>query len=317
MGRQLGMFLADMFLPLVVGYLLRRQGWLSPRTVERWLDRLIVVNIVGVFPVLGTLSLWSVHLNHEYAWFPLLGLVQQLVPGAIGYMMAKGLPDLKSRGSFVICSLLANRATLASLAVFILLGEQAYGLAQLAVLLEPLITFALAFPIAQYYERQVAGGTTDQLSAGKVLLNRNMLPVLAVLLGLGLNLGGVARPQWGSTVISYFIHLNGWSALLPIGFGVSFVGMRERVQATWRLAGIKFVAVPLITSLMVYPLRQDVLAVRVLLILALAPTAIFSVLTVRLHRLDVNLATAAFVVTTAVFFAILYPGLAVVVHLLG
>lgn len=311
MFKQIAQFLFDMFLPLVVGYLMRRMSKVSPKLF----DTLIVLNITSIFPLLSLFSLWGVHLNPQYLWLPFLGVFQQLIPGLAGYLLGgKRLTSPDEKGSFVISGLLSNRATMGALSVFILLGVQAYALAQLVVIFEPLVTFAVAFPLAQHYQRLSNGEEGNKFKLGD-LFNRNMIPLVAVMIGLVLNYSGLPRPAFGGNVFPYLIHLNGWSALLPVGYSINFSGIRKQLKPAWGLAGIKFLVAPAATLLLLYPFMHEMLVVKVLLILSFAPAAIFSVLAAKIYKLHVNLTVAAFVLTTALFLGIIYPSLAVVLYL--
>lgn len=311
MSKQILQFLVDMLLPLVIGYFLKR----SSKFPAQILDKLIVINIIAILPLLSLFSLWIVHLDPRYLWLPFLGMFQQIIPGFIGFFFhRKNTESIGERGSYVISGLLSNRTTMGTLSIFILLGEQAYALSQLAIIFEIVVIFALAFPMARYYQELINGEKGSKFSL-KDLINRNMIPLIGMSIGLVLNFQGVPRPALAGNIFPYLIHLNGWSGLLPVGYSINFAVVRERLKRVWGIAGTRFLTTPLVTILLLLPLRHDMIVVKTVLVLSFAPTAIFSVLTAKLYKLDVDFAVAAFIVTTVIYLALIFPVIAVGFHL--
>ncbi len=62
-------------------------------------------------------------------------------------------------------------------------------------------------------------------------------------------------------------------------------------------------------------LITDQIILNTILVLAAMPTAINTVIAVQLYKLNINIATAAFVLTTAVFIGIELPALLVLMSI--
>lgn len=311
MSRQIIQFLFDMFLPLLSGYFLRQ----LPRDFTTVFDKLVRLNISAIFPLLCALSLWAINFDPRFIWLPVLGVLQQIFPGLVGYLLGRGRFDtLAEEGSFVISSLLSNRAMLGTLSVFILLGEQAYAMAQLVVFLEPMVTFAGAFSWASYYRQRIENREQEKFRL-KSLINRNMLPLVGMLAGLSLHFSGWERPAFLSAFFPYLVHINAWSLLLTVGYSINLSGIKGRLKPIWALAAIKFAAAPLLTLLILIPFWQELDIVKVLMTLSFVPTAVFAILAAKIYRLDEELTVAVFVVTTLMYLVVVFPMLEVALHL--
>jgi hypothetical protein len=90
--------------------------------------------------------------------------------------------------------------------------------------------------------------------------------------------------------------------------------MKEYWNNTWRLIAIKFLATPIIVYLIARIVISDPEVLKTIIILSCSPTAINAVVTAKIHKLNVNLAMAAFISTTIIYLIIIYPGLLLIVH---
>lgn len=305
-------FVLDMIAPLLTGYLLRRSP-VKPHV----LDKLMTINITIIFPILCILSFWVIHLDLQLIWLPILGIVMQVVPGVFGWWRARSkFEHPLEQGSYIMACLLSNRTILGTLGVYILLGEKGYALAQLVVLLETFVTFTVAFPVASYFSHLNKEGKAWKVSFQTLLINRNQLSLLGIFIGAMLNLSGLARPPMLDHVFPLFIHFNAWSALLPIGYLIDVAKMRKYWPKIKDLAWIKFLLIPICMFPLSYFIIRDPTAILVLTILSFAPTAVFSVVAAKLNNLDIDLALAAFVYTTLMYFVLVYPLTAMVTFLI-
>lgn len=88
---------------------------------------------------------------------------------------------------------------------------------------------------------------------------------------------------------------------------MDFEEMKKYWRGTIDLIPIKFIATPFLTYFFAKLVISDVKILNTIIVLASAPTAINAVITVKLHNLNLNIAMASFVLTTAVFIFIVYP----------
>ncbi len=297
-------FFTDLILPLAAGYLLKKK--FKHRNIN--LDRLITINILFLFPLSGMLSFWILTLNTELIWLPVLGVAMQLVPGLIGFFAARSkYTSPLDRGGYILSNMLSNRGVVGSLTVFIILGEQGYAYCRLTMLFASIIVFMFCFPMAQRYYESHKGRKSSRPSLKALLLNKNQLPTLGIAAGLFLNASGIARPPAFKAAFDISVHTIAWCALLPIGYALDF----NKIKGYWRnifdFALIKFVATPILIFLPAYLLIESRAALATVVILSMSPTAINAVITSKIHRLNIHIATASFITTTLLYILLVFP----------
>lgn len=296
----------DLIAPLVFGYLCRYQRRLG----DNFFSSMMNINILTFYPTLSVLSFWVVRLDFELILLPVFGVILGLIPGAAAYLWsAKKYDDYLERGSYIIAAILSNFGTLGGLCAFIIYGETGFAYVQLAVLLQNVVLFMFCFPLAQYYYHQSRDAGRHDATLADILLNKNQLPVLGLVIGATLYYLGIPRPQLLGDLFNPLVHIAAWSALIPIGYSIDLAEMRRYYWRILDLIPIKFVVTPLVGYLLARLVITDEKVINTLLILASTPTAINAVVTAKLHNLNVNIAMAAFVLTTAVHLLVVFPAI--------
>lgn len=296
-------FVFDFILPLAIGYALRE----GAGTKSEVFDRLMIIAVVSVAPVMAVLSLWVIHLKLSLLWMPVLGVAMQMVPGLIGVVRGKKFTNALERGSFVLSAMLSNRGVVGMLSLFILYGEQGYAYMRLTILFAPIVVYLICFPMAGRYERGARPVPRKRVGLVRVLFNPNYVPGVGVVIGFALNLMGVERPAVLGEVFPYMVHLTAWVFLIPIGASIELREMNRYWRSVSELLLLKFILNPLIITLLalLVGLRgKELVSVGVL---ASTPTAIFAPVTAKLFRLNVHLAMSAFVLTTVVYLVAVLP----------
>ena len=297
-------FLIDLILPLYIGYIL--QKW---RKVKQSLfDRMIIFNIFFLATFLNILSFWKIKLDFELIWLPLLGILMHIIPGTIAYFTVKSrYNNPLEQGSYILSALLSNRGVIGTISVFILFSEKGYALTQLVVLPTNFILYMFCFPMAQYYYEASKTRFRTYVSLKGVLLNPNQIPILGIICGLLFNIANFHRFSAFGNVFKYSIHIRSWLYMLPLGYSIDFSRMRKYWNNTLGLIGIKFLVTPIVVYLVGRLVISDQQTLSIIVILSSSPTAINAVITAKVHKLNVNLAMAAFVSTTAIYTFIIYP----------
>jgi predicted permease len=294
----------DLVLPLVIGNLCRYQT----KFTKDFFQRLVVLNICVIYPVLSVLTLWTLRLNYSLVLLPIIGVLLCAVPGTAAYFRVQNkFASELDKGSYILSAILSNTVTLGGLCVYIMYGETGFAYTQMIVLLQNVIMFMFCFPLAQYYYEKSIGASFNRRSFFTLLLNRNELPVVGMAIGILLNIMGFARPVLFELMVDPLVHLGAWTALIPIGYAIDTAGMRQYYREILDLIPIKFVLTPAVVYMIARLFIDDEIILNTLVILAATPTAINSVIAVQLHKLNVNIATAAFVLTTAVFLSVELP----------
>ena len=313
-GLRVFFFLFDLVLPVGVGYGLARAARLRPQSF----DPLMKAGILVGFPAMVMLSLWTARLERELLWLPFLGFAMQIVPGLLGWVRAKGKPyNSLQTGSYVMSAVLSNRGVVGGLSVFILFGEQGYACARLVMVLSEPCLFLFYFPVARWF--RTAHGAAERRSGSwlPLIFNANQAPVLGVAAGFALNLAKVPRPEAFGHVFTVLMHAVSWMFLIPVGACLDLKEMGRHWRGLLDLLPIKFLATPLAMYLAARAVGLEGTALHTLTVLAFSPTAINAIITAKLNDLDIHVATAAFVLTTAAYVLVVFPAILGVYALAG
>lgn len=231
-----------------------------------------------------------------------------IIPGTIAYFTVKSrYNNPLEQGSYILSALLSNRGVIGTISVFILFSEKGYALTQLVVLPTNFILYMFCFPMAQYYYEASKTRFRTYVSLKGVLLNPNQIPILGIICGLLFNIANFHRFSAFGNVFKYSIHIRSWLYMLPLGYSIDFSRMRKYWNNTLGLIGIKFLVTPIVVYLVGRLVISDQQTLSIIVILSSSPTAINAVITAKVHKLNVNLAMAAFVSTTAIYTFIVYP----------
>ena len=294
----------DLLLPLAIGQVCRSQTRLS----ASFFQRMIILNICLVYPVLAALTIWSLRLNYELVGLPLMGVLLCIIPGAAAYLLVERKFDSElDKGSYLLSAMLSNTATLGGLCTYIMYGEAGFAYTQMAVILQNVVMFMFCFPLAQYYYQKSIGRPFDRQSVISLFINRNQLPVVGMVIGVALNVSGVVRPYFLEVLVDPLVHLGAWTALVPIGYSIDLYGMRRYYGKILDLLPIKLVLTPLAAYVLAKFVFEEPVLINTIVILAAMPTAINAVVAVQLNKLNVDLATASFVLTTAACLFVALP----------
>ena len=301
------LFVIDLLAPLTVGYFCRFQSVIK----EKVFNKMILNNILVVYPLLSFLSFWVLPLSSDLIWLPVMGLLMGILPGIVAYFVAehKYTCDL-DRGSYVMSASLSNLGTIGGLCVFLLYGETGYAYQQLVVLFQYILMFMFCYPLAQYYfERAQKGEKIKGISIMSILFSRNQLAVLGILCGVVLQQLGVARPQSFGGLVEGLIHFGAWTALIPVGYSIDFAKLKEQYHEIRDIVFIKFIFTPLVIYGIARVVIDDEKMLNTILVLACMPTAVNAVITSRIYHLNIHISVAAFILTTIVLLLFVYPAL--------
>lgn len=297
-------FLLDFVAPLAVGYVLFRLGWMS-RTMS---DKLLRVAISVVSPILAVLTCWVMKLDLVLIWLPILGVVMQIVPGIAGFFMArKKYDDKLTQGGYVMSAMLQNRGVVGALSVFILFGEESYAWSRLVMGLAPLVVFGFCFPLAGWFRAAHDGEDDKRPSLMSVIISPNQIAVVGVIVGIILQASGAERPAALGDSVPWFTHALAWTTMVPLGFDIDLKRMRGYLTHLFELMGIKFILTPLLTGALAVAVGIQGDMLHTVAVLAAAPTAMNAVILGRIHKLNIHLTMAAFVFTTMVYLAVVFP----------
>ncbi|MCW4051309.1 MAG: hypothetical protein NWE89_16415 [Candidatus Bathyarchaeota archaeon] len=280
--------------------------------------KLQATSLLYVNPVAFGGAIWALELSDIRIFsLPFLGVFALILGGVLAYVGAKALRlNRKQTGVYVTCGSFTNIGSIGGLVTFMLLGEQAVALMPFYMLFEPLIYYGVGFP----YAKSMSDSVTEHENAKKRLLNivsdRFIVVAMAsMIVGLLLNAMGVERPGFYSTLNSILIPLGTVLLLSSIGMAMRFGKMRGYLREAGSIALIKFIMVPgsvyLLGSLIGLGSVDGGLPLKVSVILASMPVAFTAMVPPTLYDLDVDLANAAWFLTT-ILLLVVVPALSLI-----
>jgi len=296
------------------GYLLRRTGLAK----AAWAKPIMSAAIIGVDAPIALLAVWHLVIPPGVWKVPVTGALAAVATSLIGLAVARRLRmDPKDRAVFGLQSGMGNVGyTLGGALCFALWGIQGLALEQMFCMMWPFFAFLFCFPIARHYGEPPTskGPRPSVLRYAADVLTRSLtdlrsLPLYTVALGLALNLKGF-KP---SPVIQQW-HLI--DALMVAGIVMQFgsVGLTVRLRRLapfWKPAlgtsALKFLVSPALMLGVALAFGLSGMPLYVCLLLAVMPTALYSVLMANLFNLNRDLANTTFILTHLVCFVVIVP----------
>ena len=300
-------FLGTLILPLGIGYFIGIKNLIS----EKFLDRLMDLNMMVLSTVLTLIVFWKLEFNAEYIWLPFLGLLMQIFPGIIAFSIVnKKFTNPLDKGSYILAALFANRTITGLLTVYIFFGESGYGLGRLIMLVGPFTFYMFGIPLSKYYRAEGSTDTYSRPPLHQLIFDKKQIPLLGIITGIILNSSGIPRPAVFTEIFPYLFGVNMWLFVIPVGASIRFFEMKKLWIKTADLLLIKFVAVPLFLFGISMLLNLEGAVLGTVMILSFTPSAIGAVIIARMYKLNTHLAMAAYLFTTGFYLVIIFPYLA-------
>lgn len=257
-----------------------------------------------VVPMTMASTIWIINIDSvSLTAFPLLGMIAFLLGGGFAIIAARFLQlQARQTGALFASGYFSNVGSIGGLVGYVFIGEKAFALASFYHLLQPITYYMIGFSIAKSYSVQ---NTAVSFSARLKTLGKDpfiLIGTSSLLIGGLLNLSGLERPAFFSLLNAVFIPLGTMVLLISIGLALRF----QRVTGYWResliVALIKFLLVPLCTTLIAYFLGYRSLdngvPLKTILILSSTPVAFNALVATSIYDLDLDLANSCFLFTT-------------------
>ena len=293
---------------ILCGYLLRRTGLFEGRARKH----LSLIAMVTTYPVVGFLSIWRMTLQKEFSILPLILVVWMILLIAVGWIFSYiHRLSRADRGVFICACGLSNLGfTMGGLVCYSVYGPQGLGLNSLYLLFWNPVIVLTVFPIAHYFSPH-----STQQSLGRVIWHGiwhiRSVAMLGAVAGIVFSLREVPYPSWLDKyrVLQILMIVGTFTAFAIIGLSLHLSKLREYTRLYISHAGFRFLISPLLALLMVVLFGLDLseLPAKVLLTLGFMPAAVYTVFIANLFDLNAKLASAMFVVNTAVFLIVVLP----------
>jgi len=277
--------------------------------------RLQRFSLTFITPVVLASSFWTLSWGGgTLALFPVLGAASHLAGGlaALAVAGAMRLPR-RETGSMFTCGAFTNLMSFGGLAAFMFYGEEGYALAMLFRVSEPILYYAVGFPVARAFgeEGDEKGGARINLQGiGGALRDPLILrPVAAMVAGGLLNWSGVARPQVLAAITPVLVISSTTLMLLSVGLLLTVSAISRYRAQCLAIGGVKFLLLPLVLTLSALALGygriQGGLPLKIVATMSAMPVAFNSLIPPSLYGLDVDLASSCWLFTTGMLAVVL------------
>lgn len=289
-------------------------GFLVGQLLGRKLpDRTAVIRQVTVFialrisiPISILLAIWQLHeLNWQALALPIIGTLFLLSGFGLGFVLSKlfSMSPIQ-QAVYTPAAGFTNIGAVGALVVLVFLGESGLALLPLFKLLEEFVYFALFFPYAAKFSPAV---TMQRRVWWQDRILQTM--IVALLVGLVLNVTHVSRPTWMGSLSGVLVPLGTFSLMISVGLVFRFGSMLKYWREAVVMALAKQFILPLIVLGMVFVSGQmntfDGLLLQVSVLIAMMPMAFIVLLPAALYQLDQDLANACWLVNLLVFLCVL------------
>jgi predicted permease len=251
-------------------------------------------------------AIWSLKsFDPRLGVMPLIGASVILSSSLMGWMLGRywNLPPA-GKGALFSVSAMFNIGSIGALVAYVYLGEASLALVPLYKLFEEVIYYSICFPIAKSFGPMARTGEAPLARLRSALCDPFVLTAVgAMALGGALNIAGVPRPGFMSTVSAICVPAGTFLLLTSIGLALNFTRMTGYLKQCLGVMGIKFLAAPLIACGLGWLLGlgdvDDGLPLKVLLVLGCMPVGFNAMIPPSIYKLDLNLANACWLATTA------------------
>ncbi len=289
--------------PLIGGMLFSRKAWSRPLS-----SRLFAIVLYFFHTSIAILAVWQAQLSDRSWVLPFIALTGWCVSMSVAVAANRWMKHTpKQKGAFLFSIGLSNHGyTLLGIIALVTFGEAGLAQATYAQFFITPFLILVCFPIARFY-----GGTTPGV-INRTFLRQNLfdkrnLPLMAMLIGLMLNLTGVERPVVFSAVLPSVVYLG--TVLSGIAVGLLFNAARFLTYRRENLFSFAYRSTlyPLFFYGAARLLHLNQLDTFILLLFGIVPSAVFSNLIANMFDLDRDLSNSVFIFSTALFLIAALP----------
>jgi predicted permease len=307
--------LSVIFLGLIIGYIFQRLVISGKIKADESLSKerkfLQVVALLCLNPLATVGAIWMLSFDSvQIVLMPVIGIIAILTGGISALVIGKFLKlKPKQAGAFFSVGAMTNIGSIGALVAFIFLGEEAFALVPMYKLFETIIYYAIWFPIAKTFAPTVQTEAKNKKIIKIITDPFVVVSVISILLGALLNVLEVPRPAIFSSINAVVIPLASLLLLISIGMAMKFSKLKAYVKPSLVISFIKFLLVPFIATGIAYLLGfgtiDNGLPLKVILIVTSMPVGFIALVPPSIYDLDVDLANAAWMVTTALLVVVI------------
>lgn len=307
--RLIGM-LAVLVIGLVSGYLASSRFGLS----ENLAKKIMTIVLVCFNWSIALLVIWSMKLTRQLIWLPIVGVVLMLTITALSAAIFHILEsNPKKQLTLTLAGAISNTGyTGGAFVCYALFGMTGLALANIYLLLCLPVFYLIYLPFLKF--RELRSKDRNAKLNLDFLLDLRMLATPAIIAAVVLNLTGVKQPDFINKfyIIDILVYTASSLSFFAIGLRVKLSRLRNYISLYFPVAAVKFILTPAIALLIIFVLKLtgqnlDSLLQKVIIVSSATPSAVLMVTMSNVFDLDGPLASALWVVTMAVFVAVVVP----------
>jgi hypothetical protein len=292
--------------PVLVGAIWTRMG--APASAARHLFNFA---FYGCQTSITLCSLWIARIDRTSVTMPLLSTSGWLLTAGVAWLVSVWFRHPPARrGAFIATMSQSNNGfTLLGFVALVLFGELGLAQATYSQAFNAPYLLLFCFPIARVYSSANASArkSVAQLVRENAKDPRVFLPLATLSIGLGLNLGDVARPPIVSDIVRPLIYVG--TACSGTAVGLLYRG--TLLRRYWRENLFSFAyrstLYPLYYAGLAWLFGLEPLDTRILILYGLVPSALLANYLAVSFELDTELTSSVFVVSTVLFLIAVLP----------
>lgn len=294
-----------LFILIIYGFLFLGYGMKRANAVLEGFSRPLAVNImIFLTPVIILNAFWSLDFsNLLITQLPLIYVLIISVSILPALLIGKLLKlDPGEKGSFTACTMFSNVGiTLGGFLCFILFGDEGLYISNLYTAFFIPYYYLIGFPLMRALSGKKNTRYTHPLHE-LVATPASIVPISFMTIGLILNLAGVRRPELLNTLVSRpLMYISAAGNSFAIGLGLRFMQSLRYVRHSVFICAVKFFLNPIVGFALLYLFGflkiENPVPAKVVLIESFMPTAIMSVVMVKLFELNEDLANSAWILS--------------------
>jgi len=253
-------------------------------------------------------------LDSQIIWLPIVGIVLMLVITALSITVFSFLKlDQRSRLTLILAGSLSNMGyTGGAFVCYALFGTTGLAMANIYPVFWVPTVYLIFFPLLKIQELRIKN--SDAKFRFGQILDLRFLVLPAVIAAVVLNLTGVKSPAFIAKfhIIDILVYIASGLSFFAIGLQVKLSRLKNYINLYFPLAVIKFILTPAVALLIIWLLAltgQNLTSQvqKVIIVLAVTPSAVLMVTMSNVFDLDGPLASALWTVTMATFAIIVVP----------
>ena len=306
--------IAGMFIVLVGGLITGHSVATKLTLPDLWARRIMTFVLISFDWIIVLLVIWRMDLTRQLFWVPVVGVVLMLtIVGLSAVIFSFFKLQRKSFLSIILTAGLSNLGfTGGAFIAYIFLGIPALAIANIYLVLWLPVVFFIFFPLLKLNELRIVDSNAKLDIRTFLDIRFIILPAMAA--ALYLNLTNVQFPQFVNKlrIIDILVYVASALAFFAIGLQVNLSRLKNYTRLYFPLSAVKFILTPVVALLLLWTLalmgcELTDLMKKVILIMALTPTAIFAVAMSNIFDLDGPLASAIWLVTHGIFIILIIP----------